>query len=78
MPDPKPPPTAAFEDMAERSLDAGIADENAAYTKAMARDAEPGKDEKPAGKAPPAEGRSSEQPAEGGEETAPRQEGSPG
>ncbi|PXA92261.1 hypothetical protein DMC47_24195 [Nostoc sp. 3335mG] len=68
-----------FDDIAERSEAAGIADESAAYTDAIAL----GEEEDSTGDSDSAagateSGRSSNAPAEGDEESAPRQPGSPG
>lgn len=63
-----------FQENAERSRDAGIADESAGYVNALDKDDSPDEDEDEA----PDDGVSSEAPAEGSEDAAPRQPGSPG
>jgi len=70
---PNDPLPADFKESAERSQAAGIADESAGYVNAIEKEAGHAL---PSGKA--IEGKSSEKPVEGDEESAPRQPGSPG
>jgi len=65
---PNEPLPADFKQSAEHSRDAGIADESAGYVNAIEKE----------GAGTRVRGESAEAPAEGSDETAPRQPGSPG
>lgn len=69
---PNEPRPDDYQEAARRSEEAGIADESAAYVNAAAKESGDGGEEKES-----ASGASSDAPAEGDEDSAPRQPGSP-